>query len=121
MAMRDLMDKIGEYPVSKDAPKGGGLTYDEIPCRSNDPELWFSDHRSATDQAKALCRECPLRNPCFSGAVERREPFGVWGGALFVDGLPKKSANRKGPEGRARANTPSPLIGTPYYGRSTAA
>ena len=34
-----------------------------------------------------LCQECPLREGCLAGAVARSEPWGVWGGEVFVDGV----------------------------------
>ncbi|GAB2453198.1 WhiB family transcriptional regulator [Xylanimonas ulmi] len=57
-----------------------------LPCRSHDPELWFAEHTAQVEQAKALCRTCPLREGCLAGALERAEPWGVWGGEVFVDG-----------------------------------
>jgi len=57
-----------------------------IPCRSNDPELWFAERTAEVEQAKALCRTCPLLEGCLAGAVERQEPWGVWGGEVFVGG-----------------------------------
>ncbi|NMR19022.1 WhiB family transcriptional regulator [Cellulomonas fimi] len=57
-----------------------------IPCRSNDPELWFAEQTAQVELAKAMCRECPLRTGCLEGAVERQEPWGVWGGEVFVEG-----------------------------------
>ena len=38
------------------------------------------------EQAKAACRDCPLRRPCLAGALERAEPWGVWGGEIFENG-----------------------------------
>ena len=58
-----------------------------IPCRSNDPELWFAERTAQVEQAKALCRECPLIEGCLAGALERAEPWGVWGGEVFVGGV----------------------------------
>lgn len=58
-----------------------------VPCRQNDPELWFAERSAEVEQAKALCRQCPLRQGCLDGAVQRREPWGVWGGEVFVDGV----------------------------------
>lgn len=58
-----------------------------LPCRSNDPELWFAEQAHDIEQAKAMCRECPLMAACLSGAIDRAEPWGVWGGEVFVDGV----------------------------------
>ncbi|MBD8060314.1 WhiB family transcriptional regulator [Cellulomonas sp. JH27-2] len=63
------------------------LVADFIPCRSNDPELWFAEQTSQVEQAKALCRECPLVEGCLAGAIERAEPWGVWGGQVFIGGV----------------------------------
>ncbi|MBI9116095.1 WhiB family transcriptional regulator [Sanguibacter suaedae] len=69
-----------------------GREFDElvaglVPCRSNDPELWFAEQTARIEEAKALCRECPLVAGCLAGAVDRAEPWGVWGGEVFVDGV----------------------------------
>ena len=58
-----------------------------MPCRNNDPELWFAEQTARVEQAKALCRECPLVEACLAGALEREEPWGVWGGEVFVSGV----------------------------------
>lgn len=57
-----------------------------IPCRADDPELWFSDDQAGVDRAQRLCRGCPLRAECLAAAVQRGEPCGVWGGELFQRG-----------------------------------
>ena len=49
------------------------------PCRQADPRLWFSELPADLELAKRLCRDCPLRAPCLAGAIERAEPWGVWG------------------------------------------
>ena len=36
--------------------------------------------------AKALCADCPMRVECLAGALERHEPWGVWGGEIFEKG-----------------------------------
>jgi WhiB family redox-sensing transcriptional regulator len=71
----------------------------EIPCRVQDAELWFAELPTHVEQAKALCRECPVRTACLAGARERREPWGVWGGELFLQGV---VVPRKRPRGRPR-------------------
>jgi len=49
--------------------------------------------------AKEMCRDCPARLACLAGALERREPWGVWGGQLFLRG---EIVPRKRPRGRPR-------------------
>lgn len=59
----------------------------DIPCRtSDDPDLWFAERTADVEAAKAACGPCPLREACLAGAIERSEPWGVWGGQVFVDG-----------------------------------
>jgi WhiB family redox-sensing transcriptional regulator len=58
----------------------------QLPCRTGDPDLWFAENPTYIDQAKALCRECPVRAECLAGALERREVWGVWGGELLING-----------------------------------
>ena len=48
--------------------------------------VFFSHDRKVIDQAKAICAGCPRRESCLEGALERREPWGVWGGELFRNG-----------------------------------
>lgn len=70
-----------------------------LPCRVNDPELWFAESPSDVEHAKALCSDCPVRALCLDGALDRREPWGVWGGQLFLQGV---VIPRKRPRGRPR-------------------
>lgn len=71
----------------------------ELPCRVNDPELFFAESPADVELAKALCRSCPVRAECLSGAIDRHEPWGVWGGELLVSGA---VVARKRPRGRPR-------------------
>jgi WhiB family redox-sensing transcriptional regulator len=73
----------------------------ELPCRVADAELWFAESPADVEAAKALCQDCPVRAACLAGALERREPWGVWGGELFVAGV---VVPRKRPRGRPRKN-----------------
>jgi WhiB family transcriptional regulator, redox-sensing transcriptional regulator len=68
-----------------------------LPCRANHPQLWFSERPAELELAKARCRPCPLREACLSGAVQRSEPYGVWGGEIFDHG---RIIGRKRPRGR---------------------
>ena len=73
-----------------------------VPCREEDPELWFAESPTVLEQAKALCTECPLRDACLAGALDRGEPWGVWGGEIFDRGV---VIARKRPRGRPRKVT----------------
>ncbi|WP_277879852.1 WhiB family transcriptional regulator [Streptomyces gobiensis] len=72
-----------------------------VPCRSYDPEVFFAESPADVEYAKSLCQTCPLREACLTGAKDRREPWGVWGGELFVQGV---VVPRKRPRGRPRKN-----------------
>ena len=63
-----------------------GALDDLLPCQRENPELWFSEQPADLEQAKVHCRGCPVRGSCLSGAVERHEPYGVWGGEIFHHG-----------------------------------
>lgn len=72
---------------------------ERLPCRVENPELWFAESPTDVEFAKALCQECPVRTLCLVGALQRREPWGVWGGELFLQGV---VIPRKRPRGRPR-------------------
>jgi WhiB family redox-sensing transcriptional regulator len=71
----------------------------ELPCRQYDPDLWFADTPAELEVAKTLCGDCPLKVECLAGAIERAEPWGVWGGEIFERGA---VVPRKRPRGRPR-------------------
>ena len=48
--------------------------------------LFFSDNVVDIARAKAMCGLCPLQASCLEGALERQEPWGVWGGELLSGG-----------------------------------
>ena len=77
-----------------DAAPRAGL---ELPCRSGDADLWFAESPAELERAKALCGSCPVRVACLTGALEREEPWGVWGGEIFERGV---VVPRKRPRGR---------------------
>ncbi len=76
-----------------------GVDERALPCRYNDPELFFAESPADVERAKALCVDCPVRAVCLAGALDRREPWGVWGGELFCQGV---VIPRKRPRGRPR-------------------
>jgi WhiB family transcriptional regulator, redox-sensing transcriptional regulator len=80
---------------------------DGLPCRMVDPEVFFAESPADVESAKALCQDCPVRTGCLAGALERREPWGVWGGELFIGGV---VVARKRPRGRPRKHpVPEPF------------
>jgi WhiB family redox-sensing transcriptional regulator len=70
----------------------------DLPC-TEDPELFFAEAPADVEAAKALCQGCKIRAACLEGALERREPWGVWGGELLLRGT---IGPRKRPRGRPR-------------------
>jgi len=48
--------------------------------------LFFSDIPLDTARAKAICSKCTLAEDCLAGALDRAEPWGVWGGELVENG-----------------------------------
>jgi hypothetical protein len=59
--------------------------------------LFFSDELIDIARAKAICAKCPLAVECLDGALEREEPWGVWGGQLLLNG---RIVLHKRPRGR---------------------
>lgn len=75
-------------------PKGSA----DLPCHTG-PDLFFAERPAELEQAKTLCGGCPMRAACLAGALERAEPWGVWGGEIFDGGV---VIARKRPRGRPR-------------------
>jgi WhiB family redox-sensing transcriptional regulator len=48
--------------------------------------LFFSDHVVDIARAKAMCALCPVTQQCLTDALEREEPWGVWGGQSISGG-----------------------------------
>lgn len=72
-------------------------------CRAGDAELldlFFSEELGDIAKAKAICAGCPVRATCLAAAESRREPWGVWGGQLFLNGriLPFKRGRGRPPK-----------------------
>jgi WhiB family transcriptional regulator, redox-sensing transcriptional regulator len=78
-------------------------------CRDDSGSLtrvFFSEEIPDIARAKSICATCPLAEPCLEGAIARREPWGVWGGALFLNG---KILAQKRRRGRPPKNPPSDI------------
>ncbi|RVW07550.1 WhiB family transcriptional regulator [Prescottella agglutinans] len=70
------------------------------PCRTGDPDLWFSPVPDDLERAKKLCGGCSIRSRCLGEALDRAEPWGVWGGEILHHGV---VVARKRSRGRPRA------------------
>jgi len=72
------------------APTGPRQRRPALPCHVGNPDLWFAETPAAA---------CPVRRQCLAAALERAEPWGVWGGEIFERGA---ILSYKRPRGRPR-------------------
>jgi WhiB family redox-sensing transcriptional regulator len=95
---------LAEWEKLLRTPAGPQVTpWEQARCRDGAGTmvgLFFSEELDDIARAKAICRKCPLLAPCLDGATARREPWGVWGGQLFLDGkiLPFKRKRGRPPK-----------------------
>ncbi|MEU4656930.1 WhiB family transcriptional regulator [Streptomyces sp. NPDC023723] len=71
-------------------------------CRDEDPDLFFPIGTSGpallqTEQAKAVCHRCPVRDQCLRWALDTGQSIGVWGGTDENErrALKRRLANRR--------------------------
>ncbi len=81
-----------------------GPDWSQARCRDGSgatTALFFSDEIPDIRRAKTICLDCSLLETCLAGAIERREPAGVWGGELFAEGriLTHKRKRGRPPKG----------------------
>ena len=74
-------------------------------CRHHDPDLFFPEGTAGpalrqVDQAKRVCRSCPVRTPCLGFALRHGVAFGIWGG-VTAEERRQGSARLGGPDLRA--------------------
>ena len=65
-------------------------------------DLFFSEQLDDIATAKAFCVACPVREACLTGALARREPWGVWGGELISNGKVLAQKRKRGRPPKAR-------------------
>ncbi|HEX4812660.1 MAG TPA: WhiB family transcriptional regulator [Nonomuraea sp.] len=81
-------------------------------CLDLDPELFFpismeGPSQSQVERAKAVCHDCPVREPCLEYALSTRQAYGVWGG---TDPVQRRELSL--PAGQRRETVPArPLRG----------
>jgi WhiB family redox-sensing transcriptional regulator len=54
-------------------------------CRSLDTDLFFPIGKTGPaaaeiQRAKAVCADCPVRQPCLVFALDTHQGYGIWGG-----------------------------------------
>jgi len=86
-------------------------------CASLDGMLaatFFSEELQDIAVAKRICAACPVMESCLEGALDRYEPYGVWGGQLFLNGKVLTNKRRRGrPPKVARPEDDFPIIPVP--------
>jgi WhiB family redox-sensing transcriptional regulator len=75
-ALTDDGDEPARSSVARCSDGAGTLT-----------RLFFSDDEHDIARAKAICGRCGLAEACIAAALDRAEPYGVWGGSLVIDGV----------------------------------
>ncbi|BBY22275.1 WhiB family transcriptional regulator [Mycobacterium stomatepiae] len=70
-----------------------------LPCHAGNPDLWFAETPADLERAKTLWTDCPVRRQCLAAALDRADPWGVWGGEIFERGA---IVGFKRPRGRPR-------------------
>jgi hypothetical protein len=76
-ASADLLFRMDPWAKARCRDGNGTLTH-----------LFFSEDALLIARAKAICSKCSVADACLAAAVEREEPWGVWGGQLIVNGKP---------------------------------
>src|SRR5438045_8693506 len=57
--------------------------------------LFFSEELQDIARAKDICAKCPVIAECLEGAIERREPWRVSGGEVFLHGQVRANERRR--------------------------
>jgi WhiB family transcriptional regulator, redox-sensing transcriptional regulator len=59
----------------------------EAACRGEDPALFFPERGDwlSIKKARAICRTCPVRQPCTALALSDPLTVGVWGGTTRLE------------------------------------
>ncbi|WP_432020264.1 WhiB family transcriptional regulator [Streptomyces sp. 1222.5] len=74
-------------------------------CREEDPELFFPIGNTGPallqiEEAKAVCRRCPVTDQCLQWALEAGQEDGVWGGLSEGE---RRAMKRRAARNRARS------------------
>jgi WhiB family transcriptional regulator, redox-sensing transcriptional regulator len=64
-------------------------------CAQTDPDLFFPEVGERNPAAKAVCGRCAVREECLAVALDRREPYGIWGGLSADERKKLRTRQRK--------------------------
>ena len=93
--------------------------WDDAACRDGEGSLasvFFSEELQDIARAKTICLACPAMLTCLEGAIARHEPWGVWGGQLFLNGKILATKRRRGrPPKTPRPEDQLPEVPVPVH------
>ena len=74
-------------------------TLPAVPCHVGEPDLWFAENPVTWSAPRCCARTARSVGSAWTAALDRQEPWGVWGGEIFDRGA---IVARKRPRGRPR-------------------
>jgi WhiB family transcriptional regulator, redox-sensing transcriptional regulator len=74
--------------------------HEDVACREADPDLFFPIGTTEValrqmEEAKRICRDCPMQIQCLGWALENGAADGVWGGTTPDERRVIRSMSRK--------------------------
>lgn len=57
---------------------------DRAACLGLDVNMFYPERGDATEEARAICHGCPVREDCLDWALRHEPDFGIWGGVGAV-------------------------------------
>src|SRR6478736_3887197 len=90
---------------------------DRAACLDADPELFFPIGNTGPailqiEEAKAVCRTCPVIDTCLKWALETGQDAGVWGGLSEDERRALKRRNARAGRARLDPSSASPVTVT---------
>ncbi len=87
-------------------PSGDQSWAQEAACGDAGYNLMFPHEtdKDGVDYAVAVCNQCPVRQACLDGAMDRNEAFGIWGGKTTAQRRELKKRNQKAAARKRRAD-----------------
>ena len=104
---REMLREIIHKQLNERRPENERKTMDwrhRAACREEDPELFFPIGNTGPallqiEEAKAVCRRCPVVDACLAWALESGQDAGVWGGLSEDE---RRALKRRNARARAR-------------------